>query len=175
MERNALTTLLFRFLYLFSTVFISSSILYKYTEKHKLLPKRREDILMLGLLGWVHFLQNDPTDRVPACVGVSQFARVPATAGTYIKGYIHRTLIDSWAVALNGGWTNDVPRSARVNQCVDWHEALCTVECKEPSAASIAANDPSVSLLDNPKVGIAVIFDKWALLLEMKKRTIFNN
>ena len=95
MERNALTTLLFRFLYLFSTVFISSSILYKYTEKHKLLPKTREDILMLGLLGWVHFLQNDPTDRVPACVGVSQFARVPATAGTYIKGYIHRTLIDS--------------------------------------------------------------------------------
>ena len=115
---------------------------------------------MWSLLGWVHFFHDYPAHRVPACVRISPFVRVISTAGPHIERYIHRALRDSRAVAVNGGCTNDVPRAARVNRCVNWHGALCTVERKEPPIASIASDNPHVSLIDNPEVGIAVLFDK---------------
>ena len=149
----------FSLLYLFLSVFISLSLIYKYTQKRKRLSKTGEEIPTLCLLGWFHFFHDDPAHRVPACVGVSLLVRV-VTAGPHIERYIYRALRDSRAVALNGSCANDVPRTARVNRSVNWHGALCTVESKEPPAASSAGNNPHVSLIDNPEVGIAVLFDE---------------
>ena len=140
-----------------------------YTQKHKRPSKTLEEILMLILLGRVHFFHDDPTHRVPACVGVSLLVRVPTTAGPNIERYVHSTLRDSWAVALNGGCTNDIPCTTRVNRRVNWQRALCTVECKEPSAAGSGWNNPHVSLIDNSEMGIAVLLDKWALLIDNLK------
>ena len=149
-------------------MFISSLLIYNYTQKHKRLsnPAWR---FWYWVLGWFHFLDDDPTHWVPACVGISLL--VPSTARPHIEGYIHSALRDYGAVALNGGCTNDVPSTARVNRGVNWHGALCTVECNVPSAASTGWNNPHVSLIDNSQMSIAALFDKWAFLEEFKKTT----
>ena len=166
------TLLSFHFLYSFlNCVYFIITNLQVHTKAQTASRNRRRDS-MLGLLRWVHFLHNDPTDRVPACVGVSLVVRVPTTAGAHIEGYIYRTLRDPWAVSLNRGCTNDVPRTATVNCSVNWHGTLCTVKCKELSAVSGGSSNPRVPLIDNPEVRISVLFDKWALLVEIKKKTI---
>ena len=102
-------------------------------------------------------MHDDPADRVPACVSVPTFI---ASTGTNIEGYFYSTPGDAWAVALNGSSAEDVPSTARVNCRVDWHGALGTVKRKEPSVAATCCKDPHVSLIHNPEMCIAVLFDK---------------
>ena len=86
------TLLCFYFSYsLLNCVYFIINNLQVHTKAQTASRNTRRDS-MLGLLGWVHFLHNDPTDRVPACVGVSLL--VPTTAGPHIEGYIYRTLRD---------------------------------------------------------------------------------
>lgn len=109
------------------------------------------------VLWWIHFFHNDPADGVPASVCVP--SRVALT-GTHIERYFYRSLGDSWAVSLDGSRANDVPRTTGVNRRVDWHGALGTVKCEEPSVTGTCCNDAHVSLVNNSEVCIAVLLDK---------------